>query len=123
MNQLGEVAMDRNGVGLVSIKRLQAAITSLADAKEDVRKTADEVLVQPLRFSLAGLKAALNVSEITRANLPARARLGLGHGQRGKHASKPPRRPIRRDNEDMRKFARASLHVEPNAIGRPDLDP
>ena len=45
VNQLGEVAKDRNGVGVAAIKRLQTAITSLADAKEDVRKKADEVLV------------------------------------------------------------------------------
>lgn len=118
VNQLGEVAKDRNGDGLVSIKRLQTAITSLADAKEDVRKTADEVLVQPLRISLAGLKASLNVSEITRANLPPQL-VSDWVSANGKARVEAAPKADPTDNEEMRKFARAVLAVEPNAIEGP----
>jgi hopanoid biosynthesis associated RND transporter like protein HpnN len=118
VNQLGEVAKDRNGAGVTAIKRLQTAITSLADAKEDTRKKADEVLVGPLRIALAGLKTALNVSEITRAKLPAElvADWVTPTGQARVEAA-PKGDPT--DNQEMRRFARAVLAVEPSAIEGP----
>jgi len=118
VNQLGEVAKDREGAGVAAIKRLQAAITALADTNEGIRKKADEVLVEPLRTALAGLKAALNVSQITRDNLPPTlvADWVTQSGQARVEAV-PKADPT--NNEEMRKFALAVLAAEPTAIEGP----
>jgi hopanoid biosynthesis associated RND transporter like protein HpnN len=118
VTQLNEVIKDRDGAGVTAVKRLQAAITGLADGKEATRKTADDVLVEPLRFALAALKANLSVTQITRDNLPPAlvADWVTPKGQARVEAA-PKADPT--DNEQMRTFARAVMAVEPNAIEGP----
>jgi uncharacterized protein len=116
--QLDEVAKESGGAGVASAHRLQAAITSLADATEAVRTKAYDVLIVPLRDTLTGLKEALEVSEVTRENLPPELVSDWVNAKGQARVDAVPKADPK-NTEELSKFARAVLAVEPNAIKGP----
>jgi hopanoid biosynthesis associated RND transporter like protein HpnN len=118
VSQLGEIAKGQTGAGADAIKRLSAALTALASAKENVRNTADDALVEPLRIALGGLQAALHPAPVTRASLPAEL-VKDWVTQDGHARVEASPKGDSTDNDAMRKFARDVLAVEPRAIEGP----
>jgi hopanoid biosynthesis associated RND transporter like protein HpnN len=118
VERLGEVSKDRDGVGGAAMKRLAAALTALAGASEDVRKTAADVLVRPLRLALRGLQASLQAGPVVRETLPpALVSDWVAPDGQVRVAATPKGDPT--DTDAMRVFARAMLAVEPRAIEGP----
>lgn len=116
--QLDVVAQESGGAGVPSAHRLQAAIASLADANEAARAKASDVLVVPLRDTLKGLKEALNVSQVTRENLPPELASDWVNAKGQARVEAVPKADPTND-EALSQFARAVLAVEPSATKGP----
>src|SRR5205823_4396221 len=116
--RLTEAAGAETGPGAMAAKRLAAALVKIAEGDKDLRDRTEAAFLPPLKITLAGLEASLQAAPVTLASLPAelvrdwmlpdgRARVEVGpKGGAG-------------DNEAMRRFARAVLAVEPDAVEGP----
>ena len=72
VNQLGEVAKDRNGVGVAAVKRLQAADhpACRCQGRGSQARPTQVLVAAAAGLPSRGLKASLRRPPITRANLP-----------------------------------------------------
>jgi hopanoid biosynthesis associated RND transporter like protein HpnN len=115
---LAKAAAGQTGQGADASHRLSAALSKLATVDQEVRRRAEAVFIMPIRNDLEDFRNLLQAKRISIDNLPPelvnewRSRAGEIRVQ-----ALPKGDPD--DNESIRKFARAVLAVEPNAIGGP----
>jgi hopanoid biosynthesis associated RND transporter like protein HpnN len=109
---------EQTGPGADAARRLAAALKTLADGDQELRKRAEFALISPLKTALAGLRDSFEAQQITEANIPAEIKQNwvLPDG-RARVEAQPKGDPS--DNEILRTFARAVLAVEPRASGGP----
>jgi hopanoid biosynthesis associated RND transporter like protein HpnN len=118
IDNLNQAASGQIGPGADASRRLAAALMKLAAAGQDVRRRVESVFIVPIRNDLDAFRNLLQAKQITLDNMPAE----LVNNWRSKTGdirvqAMPKGDPD--DNENIRKFARAVLAVEPNAIGGP----
>jgi hopanoid biosynthesis associated RND transporter like protein HpnN len=113
---LRKVAGDQKGPGAAAARRAADLFTKLAGASPDMRATASQVFVVPLKVSLDGLRQALKPEKVSIDNLPEDLKsdwvAGNGHARVQLLPKGDPN-----DNDVLRSFATAVLKVEPNATG------
>lgn len=115
---LNKTAAGKTGVGADAAKRLAASIGKLADATEAQRNKTQEVFVQPLQIALGGVGAMLRAQPVTFESLPKDIVYDwMTEDGRVRVQASPKGDP--NDNETLRQFAKATLAVEPTAIGGP----
>jgi hopanoid biosynthesis associated RND transporter like protein HpnN len=106
------------GPGAAAAKRLAAALDQLAKGTPDVRTQTAGVFLRPLKTALENLQDLLHAHRVTLADIPADI---VEHWQtkdgRARVEALPKGDP--NDNETLRRFARAVLAAQPNAIGGP----
>ena len=116
--QLNKFAASQPGKGADASRRLATALSTIAKGDQTLRKRTEDVFLPPLKASLGGLAMALAAEPVTLQSLPADlARDWVAPDGRARAAVAPKGDPS--DNEQMRKFARAVLAVEPAAIEGP----
>ncbi len=112
-DRLLEAAGADKGAGADASKRLAAALTTLANGTK-----AQDAFIQSLSADLATLQASLRAQPITRESLPPDLVADwLAADGRARVSIAPKDDPG--DNEAMRRFAKAVLSVEPDAIEGP----
>ena len=119
-DRLLEAAGDAKGVGpgAEAAKRLAADLTALANAPPPVRAQAQDAFIRPLSADLAALQGMLQAQPITRESLPADlVDDWIAQDGRVRVSISPKDDPG--DNEAMRRFAKAVLNVQPDAIEGP----
>lgn len=104
--------------GNVDARRFGELATKLADAPAAVRKRAAEVLVPPLKTTLATLRDSLDASKVTTATIPTALR-NLYVGQNGQARVEAAPKGDPNDNANMIRFATEIQSVAPNATGQP----
>jgi hypothetical protein len=116
--QLNKFAANQKGEGADAARRLAAALTTVARGNQELRKRTEQVFLPPLKASLNGLAASLQAEPVTLQKLPPELmRDWVAPDGRARVAVAPKGDPS--DNEQMRRFARAVLAVEPTAIEGP----
>ena len=117
-DMLTRAAGTQNGPGAEAAKRLGAALKTLANGDQALRRRAEFALVSPLRTALAGLRDSFEAQKITADNIPPDIKLKWaspdGHNRVEVHPKGDPS-----DNGTLRNFARAVLAVAPTANGGP----
>jgi hopanoid biosynthesis associated RND transporter like protein HpnN len=117
-DRLLEAAGSDKGAGADASKRLAAALTALANGSAPIRAKAQDAFIQSLSADLATLQASLRAQPITRESLPPDLVADwLAADGRARVSIAPKDDPG--DNEAMRRFAKAVLSVEPDAIEGP----
>jgi hopanoid biosynthesis associated RND transporter like protein HpnN len=116
---LNEAAVKHpNGTGAPAAKRLAADLDKLAKGTPELRGEVEAAFVRPLKTALADLKDLLTATPVKLDDVPKDIReLWQTPDGRARVEALPKGDP--NDNETLRKFARAVLAVEPNAIGGP----
>jgi uncharacterized protein len=115
---LTKAAAGETGAGADGSRRLAAALSQLAGADQAMRKRAEAAFIVPIKSDLEDFRSLLQARAISIDNLPAeivddwRTRTGDIRVE-----AIPKGDPD--DNDNIRKFARAVLAVEPDAIGGP----
>jgi uncharacterized protein len=115
---LTKAAAGQAGPGAEASRRLAAALSKLAAADQAARRRAEDVFIVPIRNDLNDFRNLLQAKPITIDSLPPeivkdwRSKTGDFRVQ-----AIPNGDPD--DNENIRRFARAVLAVEPDAIGGP----
>ncbi len=117
-NLAAAAANGKDGPGTVAAKRLSADLTRLADADAAARERAQSALVEPLRVALADLRNLLKAEPVTVESLPQDV-VGDWVTADGRVRVEAYPKGDPNDNEVIRRFARAALAVQPNAIGGP----
>jgi hopanoid biosynthesis associated RND transporter like protein HpnN len=116
--QLNKFAGNQKGEGADAARRLATALTTVARGNQELRKRTEQVFLRPLKTSLNGLAASLQAEPVTLQKLPPELmRDWVAPDGRARVAVAPKGDPS--DNEQMRRFARAVLAVEPTAIEGP----
>ncbi len=116
--QLNKFAASQPGQGADASRRLATALSTVAKGDQALRTRVEQVFLPPLKASLGGLALALGAQPVTLQSLPADlTRDWIAPDGRARAAVAPKGDPS--DNEQMRKFARAVLAVEPTAIEGP----
>jgi len=117
-DSLRKAAGDEKGAGADAARRLADGLTNLAQADADVRNTAQDVFVTPLKMMLTHLQNLLQAEPVTIDSLPpALVRSWRTEDGRLKVEALPKGDP--NDNDTLRSFAEAVLAAEPGAIGGP----
>ena len=116
--QLNKFAASQPGKGAEASRRLATALATIAKGDQALRTRTEEVFLPPLKVALGGLALALSAEQVTLQSLPADlTRDWVAPDGRARVAVSP--KGDSSDNEQMRKFARAVLAVEPTAIEGP----
>ncbi len=106
------------GPGAPAAKRLAADLDKLAKATPQMRSQVEGAFVRPLRTALADLKDLVTAHAVTLEQLPHEiVEQWVTPDGRARVEALPKGDP--NDNETLRKFARAVLAVQPDAIGGP----
>ncbi len=117
-DQLERIAGDAKGPGADAAKRLAAAARKLAAGKPAQRTTAQAAFVVPLDIDVDDLRNYLQAQTVTIANLPdSLKRQWVATGGRARVEVAP--KGNTNETEVLRKFARAVLDVDPDAVGGP----
>jgi uncharacterized protein len=117
-DMLTRAAGTQNGAGAEAAKRLGAALKTLANGDQALRRRAEFALVSPLRTALAGLRDSFEAQKITADNIPPDIKLKwTSPDGRNRVEIHPKGDPS--DNGTLRNFARAVLAVAPTANGGP----
>ncbi|HEX5210189.1 MAG TPA: MMPL family transporter [Pseudolabrys sp.] len=117
-SRLIEAAGNQTGAGATAAKRLAAALTAVAQGSPDLRAKVEAAFILPLKTVLASLHSSLQAQPVTQQSLPP----GLVRDWMtpdGPARVEVTARNNTNDNEEMRRFARAVLAVEPNAVEGP----
>ncbi len=115
-DRLREISKDQAGPGAKSALRLAEALDKLANADAGARAKAERAMVEPLKASLAGLKALLHPEKITLENLPEDLVRAWRAPDGRARVEIVPKSDVKSDQE-LREFTRAILAAEPTAIG------
>jgi uncharacterized protein len=111
-------ANGKDGQGAVTAKRLSADLMRLAEADTAMRERAQTAFVAPLKTALDDLRNLLKAERVTVQTLPGDlVDDWVTSDGRVRVEAYPKGDP--NDNEVIRRFARAVLAVQPNAIGGP----
>ncbi len=106
------------GQGAAAAKRVSVALDKLAKGTPQLREQTAQVFLRPLKTALEDLKDLIEAHPITIADVPHDiAELWRTADGRARVEVLPKGDP--NDNETLRKFARAVLAVQPDAIGGP----
>ena len=117
-DNLAKEADGKNGQGAVAARRLSADLTRLAQVDPATRRRAETALVAPLKIALNNLRNLLKAERVTIQTLPPDLVSDwVTSDGRIRVEANPKGDP--NDNEVIRRFARAVLAVQPNAIGGP----
>jgi hopanoid biosynthesis associated RND transporter like protein HpnN len=117
-SDLTTAANGNNGPGAIAAKRLSADLTRLADADPATRQRAETAFTAPLKTALDDLRNLLKAERVTTETLPRDlVNDWVAPDGRTRVEAYPKGDP--NDNEVIRRFARAVLAVQPNAIGGP----
>jgi uncharacterized protein len=115
---LNAAAASQTGTGADAARRLAEDLSKLATGDAALRARAQQVMISPLNTVLDELRNYLQAQPVTLETLPSDiAREWVTQDGRFKVEILPKGDP--NDNETLRKFARAVLAVEPDAIGGP----
>jgi hopanoid biosynthesis associated RND transporter like protein HpnN len=118
IDNLTKASAGQTGPGADAAHRLAAALSKLAEADQAARQRVEDVFIPPIKSDLEDFRHLLQAKPVTLEGLPPdvvkdwRAKTGDIRVQ-----ATPKGDPD--DNENIRRFARAVLAVEPNAIGGP----
>jgi hopanoid biosynthesis associated RND transporter like protein HpnN len=116
--QLRKFAGNQTGAGADSARRLANGLAAIAKGDKAMRDRTEQVFLPSLKTSLGGLALALSADRLTLRDLPGDlSRDWVAPDGRARVAVAPSGNPS--DNDQMRKFARAVLAVEPTAIEGP----
>jgi uncharacterized protein len=115
---LSKAAAGQTGPGADASRRLAAALTQLAASDEAMRKRVEAAFVVPLRSDLEDFRNLLQAREITLDDLPPEV-VSDWRSKSGDIRVQAVPKGDPDDNENIRRFARAVLAVEPDAIGGP----
>ena len=115
---LAKAAAGQTGPGADASHRLSAALSELATAGQEVRQRAEAVFIVPIRNDLEDFRNLLQAKRISIDNLPPEV-INDWRSRAGDIRVQAVPKGDQDDNESIRKFARAVLAVEPNAIGGP----
>jgi hopanoid biosynthesis associated RND transporter like protein HpnN len=115
---LKQVAGTQAGKGAAEAKRLAGNLAQLAEGGEALRQRAHAAMIPPLITALDGLRGYLQAQPVTLEILPLEIASDWVTAEgRFKIEILPKGDP--NDNETLRRFARAVLSVQPDAIGGP----
>ena len=115
---LNQVAGSDPGAGAAAAKRLATALTALANADQSMRARAQATFIYPLQIALSDLRERLQAQTVTLQSLPQDlTRDWIVPDGRARAEATP--KGDQNDNENLRRFARAILAVEPNATDGP----
>jgi hopanoid biosynthesis associated RND transporter like protein HpnN len=115
---LEKAADEQTGTGPDAARRLGEVMTKHANADQATRERAKDVLIEPLKVALTGLRKSFQAEEITESNLPPEVSDNwITEDGRVRVEAHPKGDP--NDNDVLRKFARAVLAAVPNASGGP----
>jgi hopanoid biosynthesis associated RND transporter like protein HpnN len=120
--QLENAAEDFPGPGAQQAQHLAASLRRLAAADVAARERAEHAVSDPLRLSLATLRALLHAVPVTAATLPADLRAQWLAADGRAFVDIAPRVPPGVDPGDdrmLRAFSQAVLRAAPDAIGGP----
>jgi hopanoid biosynthesis associated RND transporter like protein HpnN len=115
-DRLREISKDQSGAGAKAALRLAEALDKLANGDPAARAKADRAMVEPLKASLASLKALLHPEKITLANLPEELARAWRTPDGRARVEILPKDDVKSDQQ-LREFTRSILAVEPAAIG------
>ena len=116
--RLIEAAGKQNGTGAAAAKRLAAALTAVSHGSPELRAKVEAAFIPPLKTVLTSLHASLQAQRVTQQSLPPElVRDWMTPDGRARVEVAPKGNAS--DNEEMRRFARAVLAVEPNAVEGP----
>jgi uncharacterized protein len=115
---LTKAAAEQAGPGADASLRLANALSKLAAADQDVRKRAEATFIVPLQVNLENIRNLIQAKQVSIENLPPEV-VNDWRSKDGKIRVEAVPKGDPDDNENIRKFARAVLEVEPNAIGGP----
>jgi uncharacterized protein len=116
--QLKKFAGNQTGKGADAARRLANGFATIANGDKALRDRTEAAFLPSLKTSLNGLALALQAGPVTLQSLPADlARNWIAPDGRARASVAP--KGDSSDNEQMRKFARAVLAVEPTAIEGP----
>jgi uncharacterized protein len=117
-DRLIEAAGKQSGAGAAAAKRLAAALTAVAQGSPDLRARVEAAFIPPLKTVLTSLHLSLHAQPVTQQSLPPElARDWMTPDGHARVEVAP--KGNANDNEEMRRFARAVLAVEPNAVEGP----
>ncbi len=118
IDNLTKAATGQNGPGAAASRRLAAALTQLAAADEATRQLAADVFIIPIKNDLDEFRNLLQAKPVTIDNLPPEI-LRDWRGKAGEIRVQATPKGDPDDNENIRRFARSVLAVEPDVIGGP----
>jgi hopanoid biosynthesis associated RND transporter like protein HpnN len=118
IDNLSKAAAGQTGPGGDASRRLAAALTQLAAADQAARQRVEAAFIAPIRSDLDDFRGLLKAKEITLDNLPAEL-VSDWRSKTGDIRVQAIPKGDADDNENIRRFARAVLAVEPGAIGGP----
>lgn len=117
-DQLNKYAGNQTNAGADSTRRLAKALLAVSQGSEDLRRRTEQAFLPPLKIALDGLATSLRAQEVALKTLPAElVRDWITSDGRARVSVSP--KGDSSDNEQMRRFARAVLAVEPTAIEGP----
>jgi hopanoid biosynthesis associated RND transporter like protein HpnN len=118
VSELDKAAGGRQGPGADAVKRLSRDLAQLVQADQSKRAAVEQVLTQPLKVTLAGIRSSLQPETVTIETLPPELKQDwLTPDGRARVEALPKGDPD--NNETIRSFARAVLAVQPDASGGP----
>jgi hypothetical protein len=117
-DRLIEAAGDQTGTGALASKRLAGLLTKVAKGDKVLRDKVTEAFIPALKTTLGGLHLSLQPQPVSLETIPpALVRQWVAPDGKTRIEITPKGDP--RDNEAMRRFARAALAVAPGAIEGP----
>jgi uncharacterized protein len=115
-DELSKAAGDKQGPGPDAARRLSGLMSQLANGDASARQRIAAVFVEPLRFTLDRLRAALQPQHVSEDTIPPEiAREWVAPDGRARIEMLPKGDP--NDTETIRNFVQAVMAVEPNATG------
>jgi uncharacterized protein len=118
VDNLSKAAAGLTGPGADASRRLAAALTQLAAADQAARQRAEAAFIVPIKRDLDDFRDLLRAREILLDNLPPEI-VNDWRSKTGDIRVQAVPKGDPDDNENLRRFARAVLAVEPEAIGGP----
>jgi uncharacterized protein len=118
IDNLMQVAADKNGPGADAALRLASALSRLLQGNETLRRRAEAAFITPIKADLDDIRNFLQAKPVTMDNLPAEITRSWRTPD-GKIRVEVLPKGDPDDNENIRAFARAVLAVAPDASGGP----
>jgi uncharacterized protein len=115
---LTKAAAEQAGPGADASLRLAGALSKLAATNQEVRKRAEAAFIVPLKNNLEGIRNLMQAKQVSVDNLPPEV-VDDWRSKDGNIRVEAVPKGDPDDNENIRRFARAVLEVEPDAIGGP----